>query len=109
MLTNPLDRLRINLGDRNVERADLMELSRIRFLAREGEGGISARDLETWLKEAFNLARNRNSKVLTPYVVDQAFQKLLDEGRIKPKNEEIARIGNSIAKPSKCTSFSQNW
>ncbi len=89
IVTNPVDRVRIAIGDKVPERADLMELTRVKDLLREGEGGITARDIETWLKVSLEFAANRGKKTITPLLVDQVFQHLLDKGRIKAAKDDI--------------------
>lgn len=87
LFTNAITRLRITLGELTVEPAEKMELSRLRDLLREGEGGITSRDVETWIKTALNDAVETNSKVLTPRMLDMALHKLLDRGTIAPANK----------------------
>lgn len=89
LFTDAINRLKISLGEKTPERADLMELSRVRYLVNEGEGGIDARSIETWFKEALEIAKNSGKNVLTPNMVDKAFQKLLDEKSIKPGKETL--------------------
>lgn len=89
ILTNPVDRVRIAIGDKVPERADLMELTRVKDLLREGESGITFRDLETWLKVTVDYAAARGKKAITPLLVDQVFQHLLDKGRIKVVKDEV--------------------
>lgn len=89
ILSNPVDRVRIAIGDKVPERADLMELSRVKDLLNEGDAGITARDMETWLKASIDLAAQRGKKVITPLLVDQVFQHLLDKKRIKVQKDEI--------------------
>jgi predicted Ser/Thr protein kinase len=78
LFTDAINRVKIMLGDRVVERADLMELSRLRELAEEGMSGIGARRLETWVKAALSYAKKSGRGVLTPNMVDKIFPELLD-------------------------------
>ena len=90
LLTDPIERVLIDLGDRRPEKADLMELSRIRFLLKEGAQGISARHLEPWFKKALEIAKNSGRNVVTPLTVDMAFKELIDNlDSFKPDKNEI--------------------
>jgi hypothetical protein len=89
LFTDPINRLKISLGERIPQRADLMELSRVRNLVNEGETGIDARSIESWFKESIEIAKNSGKGVLTPAMVDRAFQKLLDEKSIKPAKDSV--------------------
>jgi predicted Ser/Thr protein kinase len=86
LFTDPINRLRIALGDRTVELAERIELSRVVNLLREGESGISSRDIESWFKAALNSASESGKGYLTPRMIDNAFQQLLERGTITPPN-----------------------
>lgn len=88
LFTDPLTRLRIALGERSVELPEKMELSRVVDLLKEGDTGISSRDVETWFKKALNNAVEERKRVLTPRMMDIAFAQLLDRGTIKPPKKE---------------------
>jgi hypothetical protein len=75
-----------------------MDLARVKDMAEEGARGITARDIESWLKEAINIAIESQKGVLTPRMVDQAFQKLLDEGAIKPGKDGVRAEWQNIRK-----------
>jgi hypothetical protein len=89
ILFNPVDRVLTALGDKIPERADRMELARVRMLLHEGERGIGFRDMETWFKEVLTYSWNRGKAPITPLLVDQVFQALFDQGRIKVEKNDI--------------------
>lgn len=90
LLADPIERVKINIGDRVPEPADLMELMRLKSLLREGSGGISSRQVETWVKRALAIALESGKGVLTPRMVDLAFGELLDNDEtFKPEKDEI--------------------
>jgi len=86
---NASNRLKILMGQIQVDFAIRQELARIRHLLKEGKDGISSRELEPWFKEAIKLAE-RNDYTLTPQVLDQAFQTILDEDKTKVSQDKRA-------------------
>ncbi|MCB0362749.1 MAG: hypothetical protein KDD35_08500, partial [Bdellovibrionales bacterium] len=86
---DPIYRLRVILREIIPSTdAELVELSKMTNLLEEGQNGVSARDMETWFKEVVNTAVEGNKTTITPAMVDQAFQTLLDNGGIKPAIHE---------------------
>ncbi len=84
---NPVARLKMILGQDNVSLAVRTEIAKLSNLTREGESGISARDMQSWIKEALDMAIKQGYGVLTPEILDVAFSKLLNAGTIKvPSN-----------------------
>lgn len=79
---NPVARLKMILGQDNVNLAVRTELAKLSRLTREGESGISSRDMQSWIKEAFDMAIKQGFGVLTPEIIDAAFNKLLNEETI---------------------------
>lgn len=83
LLTSATTRLKIVLGEREVNAAERQELYRLSYLLEEGRQGISSRDIETWLKNAINIAMREGRGVLTPRMMDQAFDDAITTGEIK--------------------------
>ncbi|NJL24089.1 MAG: hypothetical protein HC902_02165 [Calothrix sp. SM1_5_4] len=78
---NPAERLRVLTGAVQAQPAVASELQKARDLLREGQTGIGAREIENWLSEALQMAKNHGG-TLTPVLVDQAFFRQLDRGGI---------------------------
>lgn len=88
LVKNAINRVRLHLGDKQAKPTELLELTRIVGLAEEGTDGISARHVETWIKRALEIARLSNRGVLTPRMLDNAFQELMDTDKnFKPKDD----------------------
>lgn len=88
LFTNPITRLKIILGEREINGAEKAEFYKISKLLEEGRNGISARDIETWIKKAINIAIREHKGVVTPRMMDQALEEALN-GEIKPANGQI--------------------
>ncbi len=86
---NPVARLKMILGQDNVNLAVRTELAKLSNLTREGESGISARDMQSWIKESLDMAIKQGFGVLTPEILDAAFSKLLNAGTIKVPNNSL--------------------
>ncbi|MBY0371417.1 hypothetical protein K2X33_12065 [bacterium] len=86
--TNPITRVRVILGELQTNKAIRKELERVRELLKEGQGGIMARNVESWLAVCLRMAAE-NENTLTPYVVDRAFYRLLDQGGFEPPTDAI--------------------
>lgn len=89
LFNSPITRLKIILGEREVNAAEKQELYRISQLLEEGRYGISSRDIETWFKNAINIALREGRGVLTPRMMDQAFGDAITNGEIKVAAGEI--------------------
>jgi predicted Ser/Thr protein kinase len=88
LVGNPIERVRLHIGDKEAKPTELMELSRIAALAEEGTDGISARHIESWMKRALKIAADSGQGVLTPRMIDTAFQELMDNDKnFKPKDD----------------------
>ena len=85
----PIDRLKLILGLDNVNMAVRAEIAKFSQLAKEGEKGISSRDVQSWLKASLDLAIQQGFSVLTPEILDTIFNKLIDQGTIEVKNNNI--------------------
>lgn len=96
VFTSAITRLKIVLGEKTVAPAVRAELARVVDLMREGENGISARDIETWLKEVFTYAIENGRDVITPKMVDDVFGRLLDGGTIDPKKLENRQVWQQL-------------
>jgi len=95
LFTNPITRLKIMIGQREVDTTVKQELYRIKHLLQEGQNGITARDIESWLKAAFQLAAESKKGVLTPRMLDQAFEQQFTSGTLKaPNGDTRARWQN---------------
>ncbi|MCB0350216.1 MAG: hypothetical protein KDD38_03470 [Bdellovibrionales bacterium] len=87
--TSPRSRLEvITRRVKEVQKPVLFELARVNKLLHEGEGGISARDVERWLSHALNIA-DKSGGPLTPLVMDQAFRELIDTGGFVENTSEL--------------------
>ena len=87
--SRPIDRLKMILGLDTVNMAVRTELAKFSQLAREGEKGVSSRDIQTWLKASLDLAIQQGYGVLTPEILDVAFNKLIDQGTIEISSHNI--------------------
>lgn len=89
LFNNAITRLKIILGDREVTPAERMELYKVSHLLQEGNNGISARDVETWVKNAISLAIKSGKGVMTPRMIDQAFEDALVNGEIQVQAGDV--------------------
>lgn len=84
-------RLKVLMGEEQPENRVASELLKARFLLKEGENGIGAREVENWLTTALAMAVNDNGGVLTPAIMDLAFRKLMDDGNITATAKDRTR------------------
>lgn len=84
---DPIYRLRVALGEitppTGGERA---ELSKLNKLLKEGQTGLTSRQVEDWVKGILNKAYETGVKSITPRFADIVFAELLDNGKIVPEN-----------------------
>ncbi|OGQ14870.1 MAG: hypothetical protein A3B70_08410 [Deltaproteobacteria bacterium RIFCSPHIGHO2_02_FULL_40_11] len=80
-------RLKVYQGlDRPLD-SELEELKELRIKLKEGDQGISSRDVEKWLDLALSQAtRSENHFCLTPQIAIRVFRDLLNRGTIKAPN-----------------------
>lgn len=77
VFTNHGERLGVILGEIEADNSTRLELSRLKELLKEGQNGLQSRDVQRWLADALSSAE-AHGKTLTPTVMDQTFQTLLD-------------------------------
>ena len=89
LYTNPASRMKVIMGEHEPEDKVRMDLYRVRDLMREGETGISHRDIESWFKTALELTVQKGRSSLTPMILDDAFKKLMDKETIAPDRKNL--------------------
>lgn len=82
-------RLDVIMGNSNPEDAVRDDLYKLMGLLREGEQGISSRDIQSWISRALALAKERGRGVLTPSIIDASFNQLLEQGTLSPAGNDI--------------------
>jgi predicted Ser/Thr protein kinase len=70
---NPIQRLKMMLGQATLETATRRDLSNFSKIAKEGESGISSRDIQELFQSALDSALSRGHGVLTPQILDEVF------------------------------------
>lgn len=87
--TDPSERMRILLGEVQPSGTAASELYRFRNVAREGEKGLGAREIQDWLAASFDEAE-RMGGVLTPIVLSKVFAQKMDSGfAVTPKEKAL--------------------
>lgn len=79
---NPVDRIRLLEGRLAATAEEIRELSEISELLKEGESGISARDVARWLESAAEDAR-ATTRTLTPGILLNTLRRKLTDGSVK--------------------------
>jgi hypothetical protein len=86
---DPSQRLRILLGDLTIGSAQAQELRRFRNVAREGENGLGAREVQDWLAASFDLAEKAGG-VLSPTILSLVFDEKMDQGFAVPAKDKLS-------------------
>ena len=89
LYTNPAARMKVIMGEQVPEEKVRWQLYRFRDLMKEGEVGISHRDIESWIKTALELTVQKERTALTPMIIDEAFRSLLDRGTVEPERKNL--------------------
>jgi predicted Ser/Thr protein kinase len=89
LYTSAKSRLKVIMGEINPEDEIRKDLFRVRYLMREGEKGISHRDIESWFKTALELTVQKKRTALTPMILDEAFKSIFDKETVKPDNKNL--------------------
>ncbi|MCB0355811.1 MAG: hypothetical protein KDD40_02330, partial [Bdellovibrionales bacterium] len=89
LYTNPAARMKVIMGEQSLEEKVRLDLYRVKNLMREGETGISHRDIESWFKTALELTVQKGRTSLTPMILDEAFKMLIDRETIAPENKNL--------------------
>ncbi len=80
---DPPTRLRVLLGEQQVEDSQLAELSRISVAGGEGTFGISHRDVEKWWERTLQEAeKSNNHGTITPFLLAETLDKVISENTI---------------------------
>ena len=90
--SNVKSRLDLILRKASAPNAVLKDLNKVRTLLREGEKGISSRSTKRWFEKALAIAVEEGTGVLTPLMVERAFEELmngseLDAGELNLRNK----------------------
>lgn len=87
---NAVQRLEALTGRTNPEAAIRSELRTLSYLLQEGEGGVTARDVDRWLSIALEMAEESGGS-LTPVTMNAAFEALLTKHAAAPNQQVFAQ------------------
>ena len=86
---NPIARLKLMLGKAELPLAARRDLSNFSEIAKEGQGGISSRDIQELFQKALDQALNSGHGVLTPAVLDQVFSSMMRNHSFKVEGPKL--------------------
>lgn len=89
LYTSAASRLKVILGEHEPEAKIRADLYKLRDLLKEGEKGISHRNLESWFREAIELTEQKGRSSITPMILDEAFKNLISKGTIAPPTKQL--------------------
>lgn len=80
--TDPIQRLRVLLGQSNLDLEVRRDLEKASNLLEEGRSGLGAREVALWFNTALHEAASSENRALTPRIVASSFRNLMDRKKL---------------------------